>query len=390
MNKRSKKLIAIVKYFYPVAAGIETNMLETYSVLAKKGWDITIFTTKDTLTGKNLLKDFEMIRNLKVKRLSYMRYALLQFEWNRANLVCLHNFDLIPQMFILVSSLIRKTLGKKDYKLFITPHGGFTPEWTIFNPASVVIKRTIHYTLGTFLINKVVDGVRAVSLWEKKEIVARGVNANKVSVISNGVEDEAYLDVKKIASQVIKEKVRAYGKYLIQIGRIYPIKNYETPIRTLAQVPNDINFVIAGPVSDNAYFEKLKTIIKELRVEKRVFFAGVIRGVDKYYLIKNAQIMVHMAIWESFCNVVHEGMSQGLPCIVANNTALPLLIKNGKNGFCVGTKDHSALAEKINFILKNKNTPKVKEISQTNRKFGLQESWQNVAEKMGNLYQSVI
>ncbi len=390
MNKQHNKLVAIVKYFYPVAAGIETNMLETYSVLAKKGWDITIFTTKDTLTEKNILKDFEIVRNLKVKRLSYIKYALLQFNWNKADLVCLHNFDLIPQMFILGNSLFRKTLGKKDYKLFITPHGGFTPEWTIFNPVSAIIKKTIHYTLGTFLINKVVDGVRAVSLWEKKEVVARGVNANKVSVISNGVEDEAYLDVEKLARWEIKEKVRVYGKYLIQIGRIYPIKNYETTIRALAQVPNDINFVIAGPVSDNAYLEKLKTLIKELNLEKRVFFAGVIRGVDKYYLIKNAQIMVHMAIWESFCNVVHEGMSQGLPCIVANNTALPLLVKNGKNGFCVGTKDYKALAEKINFILKNKNTPKVKKISQTNRKFGLQESWQNVALKMDNLYQPLI
>lgn len=390
MNKQSKKLVAIVKYFYPVAAGIETNMLETYSVLAKKGWNITIFTTKDTLTEKNILKDFGIVRNLKIKRLSYLKFALLQFKWNEADLICLHNFDLFPQMFILVSSFVKKTLGKKDYKLFVTPHGGFTPEWTMFNPVSVVIKKTIHYTLGTILINKVVDGVRAVSLWEKKEIVARGVKADKVSVISNGVEDEAYLDVENLASQGIKEKVRVYGKYLIQIGRIYPIKNYETTIRALTLIPGKVNFIIAGPISDNNYLEKLIKLAKDLDLENRVFFAGVIRGVDKYYLIKNAQIMVHMAIWESFCNVVHEGMSQGLPCIVANNTALPFLIKDGKNGFCVGTKDYKALAEKVNFILKNKNTPKIKKISQTNRKFGLQESWQNVAAKISSLYQPAI
>ena len=42
-----KKIHVITKYFYPVAAGIETNILETYSVLVKKGWDVTVHTSKD-------------------------------------------------------------------------------------------------------------------------------------------------------------------------------------------------------------------------------------------------------------------------------------------------------------------------------------------------------
>ena len=42
-----KRLHVITRYFYPVAAGIETNILETYSILASRGWDITIHTSKD-------------------------------------------------------------------------------------------------------------------------------------------------------------------------------------------------------------------------------------------------------------------------------------------------------------------------------------------------------
>jgi CO dehydrogenase/acetyl-CoA synthase epsilon subunit len=42
----------ITKYFYPVAAGIETNILETYSKLASK-WDITIHASADEYLYKN-------------------------------------------------------------------------------------------------------------------------------------------------------------------------------------------------------------------------------------------------------------------------------------------------------------------------------------------------
>ncbi len=58
-------------------------------------------------------------------------------------------------------------------------------------------------------------------------------------------------------------------------------------------------------------------------------------------------MMVHMAIWESFCNVVHEGMSQGLVCIVADNTALPYLIKNGVHGWCVPTRDEKHYLKRL-------------------------------------------
>ena len=100
--------------------------------------------------------------------------------------------------------------------------------------------------------------------------------------------------------------------------------------------------------------------------------------------------MVHMAIWESFCNVVHEGMSQGLVCLVANNTALPLLIKNGINGYCVETKDHKTLAKKINYVLENKNHQVVRDMCKRNKKFGLEESWTSVAEKMNMMYLDIV
>lgn len=383
-----KKIDVIVKYFYPIAAGIETNVLETYSILAMKGWDVTIHTSRDTYLEKDILPKEEIIRGLKVKRYSYHWYSFLpQVGWDGEGLVCLHNFNVVPHFFIMAYSLMRKVLGKKKYALVLTPHGGFNPEWSIFSKPVAFVKKLYHYTLGTLLINLVVDKMRAVSEWERQEIVKKGVHSNKVVTISNGLESVAYMDIDKLASAYIKKKVKSFGRYIIQIGRIYSIKNYETTIKALVRVPNDLKYIIVGPVQDDdGYFKSLKNLIKKLKLGKRVIFMGVIRGIDKYYLIKYAQMMVHMAKWESFCNVVHEGMSQGLPCIVADNTALPLLIKDKVNGFCVETYNDKTVSEKINYILENYDSPEIQKIRERNRKFGLEESWTNVALKMDKLY----
>ena len=387
-----KKIHVITKYFYPVAAGIETNILETYSVLVKKGWDVTVHTSKDEYLSQNSLPDTEVIRGIKVIRYPFVSDNIGFFpniDWSQADLVCLHNFNIFFWR-ILLYSLRLKLLGQKKFALVLTPHGGFNPEWSIFSPITATIKKLYHYTFGALIINLLVDKVRSVSEWERSEIIKKGINPRKVITISNGIEDEAYMDIGKLASPLIKLKVKKLGRYLIQIGRIYQIKNYETTIKTLPSLPKDIKYVIVGQSEKNLdYKNSLIKLADNLGVGDRVIFLGVVRGIDKYYLISHAQMMVHMAIWESFCNVVHEGLSQGLVCIVANTYALPYLIKDGVNGYLVDTFDSDTLAAKINFVLEHSDSKKIQAMKKHNREFGLKDSWRSVAEKMNQLYRSL-
>jgi glycosyltransferase involved in cell wall biosynthesis len=392
MNKnRKNKIDIVVKYFYPVAAGIETNIMETYSVLADKGWDVTVHASCDILTKKNCLPKEDTLRGIKIKRYPFRWYGYWpDIPWGETDLVCLHNFNIVPHGFIMLWSIILKIMHKKCFGLMLTPHGGFNPEWSIFPRVPGFLKRTYHYSLGALLINISVDGVRAVSEWECKEMIAHGLRPERVRVIDNGIEDEAYWDVDAKASENIKKQVKDFGRYIIQIGRIYGIKNYETTILALRDIPPDVKFIIAGPVGDGKYLRYLKELIRSLGFEDRVVFFGVIRGVDKYYLIKHAEMMVHMALWESFCNVVHEGLSQGLVCVVANNTALPYLIKDGVNGYCIETKNSSQVAEKVSFVLANKGSQSIRDMEKRNRVFGLENSWRDVASKMDEWYRQTV
>lgn len=383
-------LSVIVKFFYPVAAGIETNIMETYSVLAKKNWPVTIFTSTNTLTEINTLAPSEELRGLHVKRQPWHWWGFDPgITWQSRGLVCLHNFNVFPHVWIMLWTLWLKLTGKKQFQLVLTPHGGFTPEWSIFPWYQLIPKWLYHRTLGVLLINTSVDGVRAVSEWEKRTMQSYGLARHKISVISNGIENQAFTNVDEEVSASFKKKIAGFGRYLIQIGRIHQIKNLETTIAALASLPTDVKFVIAGPVGEPEYKARLEQQIIDLGLQDRVIFFGVVRGAEKYYLIKNAQLMVHMAIWESYCNVVHEGMSQGLVCVVADNTALPLLIKNDINGYCLPSRDVGALADKLNFVLTNKKSRLIRKIEQTNRQAVKEHSWQSVAERLHTFYSTL-
>ncbi len=388
--KNKRVVNVIVKYFYPVAAGIETNTLETYSVMAKNGWDVTFHTSRDNHIEKDVYADFEVYRGIKIKRYSFGKFGYTpEIDYSKTDIVALHNFDIFPHFLLILKYLWMKLLGQKTFGLVLTPHGGFTPEWRVFPKIQALVKSTYHFTLGTLLINTAIDKMRAVSNWERDEAIKKLVSKNQVVVISNGLEDEAFENIEKKASKSIKDVVSSYGKYFVQIGRVYPIKNYETTIRALAQLPKDYHFVIAGPISDTQYKKDLDTLIASLKLEKRVHFAGVIRGIDKYYLIKKSVAMVHMAMWESFCNVVHEGMSQGKVCVVANNTALPLLIKDKVNGFCVETMDIKQLKETLEYVIDPKNRKEMDRMSKLNKELSGEHTWAKVATKMDDLYQTL-
>lgn len=381
-----KRVAVITKYFYPVTAGIENNIMQTYSVLADTfGWDVTIHTTADNYLAKNIYSKEASINSLKIKRYpsNWLGFAPA-LDWQNIDVVALHNFDVFF-VRILLRALYLKLTGRKHFALLLTPHGGFSPEWSIFSPFNRFLKRNYTHTLGAWLINAVVDGVRAVSTWEFDEEV-KYIKPGMVRVIDNGLENEAYGDIDLLASNAIKNKIKGYGRYIVQIGRVYPIKNFDTAINCLQFLPEDIKLVIVGPLQDEKYKQHLLNLVAQHNLGKRVFFEGVIRGTDKYYVMKHAIAMVHMALWESGCNVVREGMSQGLPGIVSNVYGLPGLVKNGVNGFCLPVADARGVADKILWIIDDVNMDKVNAMRQTNVIFGKGQSWGEVAKRMDNFY----
>lgn len=383
-----KKLIHILTpSFFPNVAGMEINILEVYRVFAKKGWRVVVHTSKNTLNQRNILPDRDIISGISVRRYKAGNFGFIpKFDWTKTDIVALHNFDLFIYTRIFLYAWFLKILRKKNFTLILVPHGVLSPEWKWFSKQGAFLRKIIYPVICVFLINQTVDGIRTVSEWEKSKLIKMGVKPGLIMTITNGIEKIAFSNIDQQANINIKKTVEKLGRYIIQIGRINREKNYEAVIKVLQKLPSDVKFVIVGPAQDNHYREYLEELAKKLNLEKRVVFLDTICGHDKYYLIKHAKMMVHMARWESFCNVVHEAMSQGLVCVVANKMALPYLVENGVNGYCVNPDDFESLAEKINFVLNNHNSSIIKSIKEKCSNFAKNHTWENVASQVENFY----
>ena len=114
------------------------------------------------------------------------------------------------------------------------------------------------------------------------------------------------------------------------------------------------------------YKQELVNLSQSLGLKDRVIFAGVIKGIDKFYIIKHAVVYIHMAHSEGFGMVVQEAMSQGVICLVSKGTGLEELIKDGVNGYALFKDDIKKIAGKVKFITDNPNLEEIQNIRQNN------------------------
>ena len=390
-RNQMKKIDVIVKYFYPLAAGIEINVRNVYKHMVSHGWDVTIHTSTDMPEAKNSLPVIDHLDGMNIHRYPWRWYGFVpRIDWAHTPAIALHNFNIFPHSWLLIIVLIRRTLGMSSPKVFLTPHGGFTPEWRTFSPLSRFIKKTYQEILGVHLINAAVDGLRSVSDWEAVESIKHGMRPDIIHIIHNGLEREVYTQIEKLANQVTTDQVRKLGRYLIQIGRIHPIKNQATGIKALKHLPQDIQFVIIGPVTDPEYKKSLDLLISQLGLFDRVHFLGVISGVNKFYWLRHSVVNVHMALWESYCNVIHESMSQGCVCIVSRGTALEELIKDKINGFCVPEYDEVSVADAVKYILDSSHARQILAMRKRNTDFTRGHSWQNISLQVEKMYTTAL
>lgn len=385
-----KRLDVVVKFFYPVVAGIETNILNIYSYLAKQGWKVVIHTSTSAPDAPHSLPFSGEIQGLSIRRYKWHWYGFFpDIDWRCRGSICLHNFNVFPHSWMLLRIFLLRKFGLTRRVVFLIPHGGYTPGWWTFTRFQRVSKRLYQKLLGTFLINHAVDGLRSVSEWESEETVKSGVHQDIIETIPNGIEKEVYSDVEQLASESARALVCELGTYVIQVGRIHPIKNQLTTIRAIARVP-DIRFAIVGPVTDEDYMRQLKKEARRLGVENRTRFLGVIGGIDKYYLLRHSLANTHMASWESYCNAVHESMSQGCICIVSKDTALEELIRDKVNGYVVPVNDDKSVAEKIQYLLDENDSEEVLSMRERNKEFTEGHSWDDLAQRVEKFYTNTI
>ncbi len=99
---------------------------------------------------------------------------------------------------------------------------------------------------------------------------------------------------------------------------------------------------------------RLKSFVNELDLEKKVFFVGYIPEKDLPLFFSDCYTFVFHSTAETFGIVFIQSFASGKPVVSVNNSCIPQIVIEGKDGLLTETFNVSGLAKAINELIVNK------------------------------------
>lgn len=169
-----------------------------------------------------------------------------------------------------------------------------------------------------------------------------------------GVDTARYLPIDSEVKRERRERL-GYSSELflvLVVGELLPNKNQIQAIKAIEEVVkvNDkVKLLIAGNGKEK---DALEQYVKDRGLENHVEFLGYCTHLENYQCI--VDLGVSCSIREGLGLNVIESMMSGNTFVATKNRGHNEIIYNGENGFLVDVHDEKALAERILFLIENK------------------------------------
>lgn len=134
---------------------------------------------------------------------------------------------------------------------------------------------------------------------------------------------------------------------ILSVGRLEWKKGYEYALQAIRLMRDrgfDVEYHIVG---DGQYLEAVAFCRHQLGLEDCVCLLGAQPRERVREQMLRADIFLHAAVSEGFCNAVLEAQAMRLPVVCSDAGGLPENVLDGVTGFVVPRRDPEALAEKL-------------------------------------------
>jgi len=377
------KLLCVIPNYWPAFqyGGTVAAVHCLNRALAKKGIQITVYTTDVGLEGRVPVTQEQDLEGVKVtyfsftKLFKFMGTAGWQFSrqmaralknnlpafdavfivdiWNYPAAIAAHYSRMYKKPYILIPSgmLYPYAFSKKIWK-----------KWLYYR---LVVKRDLkHATLMQYTSDD-----------EEKKTHPFLALKNKAVVVSNGI------DLLEFSSLPGREMLQASYPYLkdkkiiLFLGRLRWIKGLDILLKAyvlLAKERGDVHLFIAGN-DESGYGMKVKRWALEAGMnyvdrplgdrngklkagdhpeDVKVTFTGILNNQEKLVVYAGSDIFVLPSYSENFGMVVIEAMACGLPVIISNKVGISKEVEQNKAGIVIDTSAPD-LYRAIKILLEN-------------------------------------
>jgi glycosyltransferase involved in cell wall biosynthesis len=315
----------------PEAGGAEIHLHEILKRAVKAGHEVIhVSHAVQWLPQKEVIDGVQIHRH--GKWYSY-NYTLK----NYCRSLDLSSFDLIVEDICKVP--VFSPLWSSTPVLAIVPHLFGT---TAFREVSAL--KAMYVNALEAMIPRVYGRSRFVTISNntKHDLVRRGIDAGKISVIPCGIDTDFYIHNPDIEQEA--------GRLLF-VGRLKKYKGVQhllKAMKLLQQRNIEVNLTVIG---QGDYSRSLKLLVGKLDLQDRVSFEGFVSQEEKLLWLQKAWVAVFPSAKEGWGLSVIEANCCGTPVVASNSDGLRDSIIDGKTGILVKHQDPVALADALESIL---------------------------------------
>jgi glycosyltransferase involved in cell wall biosynthesis len=205
----------------------------------------------------------------------------------------------------------------------------------------------------------------------------------RTAIFSRGIDTERFSPAHRSShrpeSTALEQKI-----HLLYVGRVAPEKDLALLRESYAEIerryPSQTTLTIVG---DGPMLEECQqTFPKSTR------FTGFKKGRELARLYASSDLFICPSSTETFGNVVLEAMASGLAVIGSCEGGVGETIQHMKNGLHFSARSASSLTERIDLLMTMVDLRE--SLQRKGRQFALSRSWNQVVEKLIELYQETI
>lgn len=255
---------------------------------------------------------------------------------------------LISGNWTILNLLVFRACRRLNKPYLFCPAGALQPFGR-----SLFIKRLYERLVGRNLAQSAAACV-AVTEVERAEFIAYGVSDDRIEVISNGIDPDAYKIVKPDEAIAGFRRKAGIGsaRFVLFLGRLNPIKGPDLLVDAFCRLEpelSDIHLVMAGP--DGGLRSQLEQAVEQQGLGSRVHFIGYLGGSEKSAALHGASLMVIPSRREAMSIVVLEGGICRCPVLFTDACGLDDIAGQGAGEMVPASS--AALAEAISRLLRD-------------------------------------
>lgn len=395
------RILLVQNRFYPAIGGAETHVYLLSKYLARKGHDVTVYTT-NSLSNKDVasfsfvppfirreedkrdMPSEEYINGVRVKRFDF-KFRYWSFNWAPDMFKELKEnikyFDIIHAHGYHTSTSVVSCYHAKRWNrpFILTGHLLTIPD--SISPTAKFFKKTYDLSLGSWLIR---NSSKLIATTEDnaQEYEKIGAKKDRIVTIPNGIELGSYFNINKKTEKKLKED----DDILLFVGRLEWHKGVRDVLEIMPKIleRTPAKFIIV--CEDYGSKSELVELAKKLKINENIVFTGKISRRDLIAIYRQSSIFVFPSKNENFGVVLLEAMVTRTLCIAYSIPSVRSVIKNGENGILV--KDKEELLDKILYYLTNADERR--EIENNALKYVRKYDVKNIVDAIENVYTEVL